>query len=466
MNTGHNRMQVTETLNDGLKRKLSVTIPAADLNTRLSAKLEELKGQANIKGFRPGKVPLAHIKKMYGRSAMSEVMTDAINSTVTETLEQRSERAAAQPKVDLPDDQAVINEVLDGKADLAFDVEYEVLPPVELMDLKGISLVKPVVEITDEELDAEVNRVFAQNRGYTDKGDDGVVEMGDRLGLSFVGKIDGEPFDGGTSDHAHLTVGSGEFIPGFEEQLVGVKKGGSKEVKVTFPADYQNAELAGKDAVFDVTVLHVDGPNTGELDDEFAQRLGVENVQAMRDAVKTQMEAALASMSRQHVKRQILDALDDGHKFDVPAQLVDAEFETIWQRVQHEVESHGRSFEDEGTTEEAARAQYRTIAERRVRLGLVVAEIGNKNDVNVTEEEHQQALIAEVRRFQGQEQQVYDYYRKNPQALAGLRAPVFENKVVDFVAEQGTVEEKTMTRAELAQLIQADEDDVPEEHHH
>lgn len=459
-------MQVTETLNDGLKRKLSVTIPAADLNTRLSAKLEELKGQANIKGFRPGKVPLAHIKKMYGRSAMSEVMTDAINATVTDTLEQRSERAAAQPKVDLPDDQAVINEVLDGKADLAFEVEYEVLPPVELMDLKGISLVKPVVEVTEEELTAEVNRVFAQNRGYTDKGDDGVVEMGDRLGLSFVGKIDGEAFDGGTSDHAHLTVGSGEFIPGFEEQLVGVKKGGSKQVTVTFPADYQNAELAGKEAVFDVEVLHVDGPNTGDLDDEFAKRLGVENVQAMRDAVKTQMETALASMSRQHVKRQILDALDDGHKFDVPAQLVDAEFETIWQRVQHEVESHGRSFEDEGTTEEAARAQYRTIAERRVRLGLVVAEIGNKNDVQVTEEEHQQALIAEVRRFQGQEQQVYDFYRKNPQALAGLRAPVFENKVVDFVAEQGTVEDKTMTRAELAQLIQADEDDVPEEHHH
>jgi trigger factor len=459
-------MQVTETLNEGLKRKLSVTIPAADLNTRLSAKLEELKGQANIKGFRPGKVPLSHIKKMFGRSAMSEVMTDAINSTVSETLEKREERAAAQPKVDLPDDQAVINEVLDGKADLAFDVEYEVLPPVSLMELKGIPLVKPVVEITDEELDAEVNRVFAQNRGYTDKGDEGVVEMGDRLGLSFVGKINGEPFEGGTSDHAHLTVGSGEFIPGFEEQLIGVKKGESKEVKVTFPADYQSEELAGKEAVFDVTVLHVDGPNTGELDDEFAKRLGLENVQALRDAVRTQMEAALASMSRQHLKRQILDALDEGHKFDVPAQLVDAEFETIWQRVQHEVESHGRSFEDEGTTEEAAREQYRKIAERRVRLGLVVAEIGNKNDVNVTEEEHQQALIAEVRRFPGQEQQVYDYYRKNPQALAGLRAPVFENKVVDFIADQGQIEEKKMTRAELAKLIQADEDDVPEEHHH
>ena len=459
-------MQVTETLNEGLKRKLSVTIPATDLNTRLNAKLEELKGQANIKGFRPGKVPLAHIKKMYGRSAMSEVMTDAINATVSDTLDERKERAAAQPKVDLPDDQAVINEVLDGNADLAFEVEYEVLPPVSLMKLEGIKLVKPVIDITDEEVTAEVNRVFAQNRGYTDKGDEGVVETGDRLGLSFVGKIDGKAFDGGTSDHAHLTVGTGEFIPGFEEQLVGMKKGETREIEVTFPADYQSAELAGKKAQFEVNVLHVDGPNTGELNDEFAQRLGVENVEAMRGAVKTQMEAALGTMSRQHMKRQILDALDEGHKFDVPAQLVDAEFATIWQRVEHEVQSHGRSFEDEGTTEEAARAQYKAIAERRVRLGLVVAEIGNQNEVNVTEEEHQQALIAEVRRFPGQEQQVYDYYRKNTQALAGLRAPVFENKVVDFVADKGDITETKMTREELAKLIQADEDEVPEEHHH
>lgn len=459
-------MQVTETLNEGLKRKLSVTIPAKDLVTRLDAKLEELKGQANIKGFRPGKVPTAHLKKVYGRSAMSEVMTDAINSTVSDTLEGRKERAAAQPKVDLPQDQAVINEVLDGKADLAFEVEYEVLPPVTLMELKGVKLNKPVVEISDAELDAEVKRVFNQNRGFTDKGDGAVVADGDRLGLSFVGKIDGVAFDGGTSDHAHLTVGSGEFIPGFEEQLVGMKKGETREIEVTFPADYGNAELAGKKATFEVNILHVDGPNDGELDDDFAKRLGLDSVQALRDAVKAQMQAANESMSRQHVKRQILDALDEGHKFDVPAQLVDAEFDTIWQRVVHEIEHHGRSFEDEGTTEEAAKEQYRKIAERRVRLGLVVAEIGNQNDVQVSDEEHQQALIAEVRRFPGQEQQVYDYYRKNPQALAGLRAPIFENKVVDYIASLGDVTEEKVTRDELAKLIQADEDDVPEEHHH
>jgi trigger factor len=459
-------MQVTETLNEGLKRKLAVVIPAKDLTTRLDAKLDELKGQANIKGFRPGKVPVSHLRKVYGRSAMSEVMSDAINTTVSKTLEERAERAAAQPKVDLTEDQAEINRVLEGEADLSFDVSYEILPPVTLMDFKDIKIDRPVVDIAESDVDAEVQRVFRQNRGYEDKGDDGVVADGDRLGLSFVGTIDGKPFEGGSADHTHLTVGAGEFIPGFEEQLIGVKKGGTKTVQVTFPEDYGNAELQGKKADFEVTVLHVDGPKAGELDDEFAKSLGLDDVAALRDAVREQIGTALGQMSRQAMKRQILDALDDGHKFDVPEQLVEAEFNTIWERVKHEIEHHGRSFEDEGTTEEAAREQYRKIAERRVRLGLVVAEVGNANKIEVTEEEHQQALIAEVRRFQGQEQQVYDYYRKNPQALASLRAPVFENKVVDFVTELATTTDKKMTREELAKVIAADEDEVPEEHHH
>ena len=459
-------MAVTETLNEGLKRKLSLVIPARDLSERLDARLEELKGTANIKGFRPGKVPMAHLKKVFGRSAMSEVLSDAINSTVSKTLDDRSERAATQPKVDLPEDQDVINKVLDGGADLNFEVSYEVLPPVKLMDFKGLKVDRPVVEISEEDVDKEVERVFAQQRGYEEKGEDGVVENGDRLGLSFKGTIKGEAFPGGTSDHAHLVVGSGEFIPGFEEQLVGMKKNETKTVKVTFPKDYAQEDLAGKKADFEVQILHIDGPRSGELNDEFAKNLGLENVAALRDAVKDQMRTALDSMSRQAIKRQVLDQLDEGHKFDVPGQLVDAEFDTIWQRVVHEVEHHGRSFEDEGTTEEAAREQYRTIAERRVRLGLVVAEIGNVNKIDVTEEEHQQALIAEVRRFPGQEQQVYDYYRKNPQALAGLRAPVFENKVVDYVIELAEKTDKAMTRAELSRIIAADDNEVPEEHHH
>jgi trigger factor len=459
-------MQVTETLNEGLKRKLSVVIPKSDLTSRLDARLGELKDRAQIKGFRPGKVPTTHLKKVYGKSAMAEVMQDAINSTVSETLTRRSERAAAQPKVDLPEDQGTINRVLDGESDLAFDVSYEVLPSVSLMDFKSLKLDRPIVDITDEDLEKELQRVFRQNRGYEPKADDGVVAEGDNLGIAFEGKIDGQPFAGGSADHAHVVVGAGDFIPGFEEQLIGMKKGETRSIDVTFPKDYLKEELQGKKATFDVTVLHIDAPQAGELNDDFAKRLGLDDVAALKVAIKEQMTSALASMSRQAMKRQILDALDEGHKFEVPQQLVDAEFQTIWDRVKHEVEQHGRSFEDEGTTEAEAREQYEKIAERRVRLGLVVAEIGNTNKIEVTEDEHQQALIAEVRRFPGQEQQVYDYYRKNPQALAGLRAPVFENKVVDYVAELATQTDKTMSRDELTRIISDEGDEVPEEHHH
>jgi trigger factor len=333
------------------------------------------------------------------------------------------------------------------------------------MDFTAISYNRPSVEIVDSEVDTEVQRVFRQNRGYEDKGENAVVADGDQLGVSFVGTIDGKTFEGGSSDHAHVTVGSGEFIPGFEEQLIGAKKGETKQVTVTFPADYQQADLAGKTAQFDVTILHVDAPRAGELNDDFAKTLGLENIEALREAVKAQMRTALDSMSRQHVKRQILDALDAGHRFDVPQDLVDAEFNQIWQNVQHEIEHHGKSFEDEGTSEAEAREQYQKIAERRVRLGLVVAEVGNENKIEVTDDEHQQALIAEVRRYPGQEQQVYDYYRKNPQALAQLRAPIFENKVVDYVAGLGKAVDKSMTREELAKLIQSDEFDVDGDGH-
>lgn len=461
-------MQVTETLNDGLKRKLSVTIPATDLASRLDAKLADMKDKANIKGFRPGKVPVSHLKKVYGRSAMSEVMQDAINSSVQDSLTERSERAATQPEIDLTDDQSVINKVMDGDADLAFEVSYEILPAIELMDFKTVKLDNPVVDIEEEEIDTEMNKLFLNNREYEEKVDGGVVAEGDKLGLSFEGKIDGEPFEGGKSDHAHLIVGSGDFIPGFEDQVVGMKKGEKRTIKVSFPKDYNSEDLAGKDATFDVEILHIDAPKAGELNDDFAKTLGMDDLAALREAVKGQMASALESLGKQRIKRQVLDALDEGHKLTVPQKLVDEEFKTIWDRVTHEIEQHGKSFEDEGTTEEKARAQYEKIAERRVRLGLVVAEVGNVNEINVGEEELQQALIAEVRRFPGQEQQVYDYYRQNPQAVAGLRAPVFENKVVDFVAELAEKTDKKVTREELAEMIRKDEadDSVPEAHNH
>lgn len=462
-------MNVTETLNEGLRRKLDVTIPATALASKLDEKLDEVRGKVQLKGFRPGKVPASHIKKVYGRSLMSEVLQDSINDTVTKTLQDRSEKAATQPEIDLSEDQAVINRVLEGEEDLSFSMTYEVLPPVALMEFKTIKLEKPLVEVSEKEIDEEVEKFFKQNRGYEDKGDDGVVADGDKVGLSFVGKIDGEPFEGGAADHTHLVVGSGQFIPGFEEKLIGIKKGEEKTIKVTFPKDYQNADLAGKKAEFDVNVLHVDGPKADvELNDEFAKTLGLEDLAALKKAIGDQIEAQNTNLTQQRVKRLVLDALDEGHKFGVPEKLVEAEFNAIWNRVQHEVEHHGKTFEDEGTTEEKAREDYQKIAERRVRLGLVVAEIGNVNEITVSDEEHQQALIAEVRRFPGQEQQVYDYYRKNPNALAGLRAPIFENKVVDFVVELADVKDKKIAREDLVKLVQEGEDgfDIDSDHDH
>jgi len=461
-------MTVTEQLNEGLKRKLGIKIPASDLVARLDAKLNELKDKANIKGFRPGKVPVSHLKKVYGRQTMSEVVQDAINSSVQENLEKRKERAAMQPAIDAGEDQAQIAKVLDGEADLEFTVTYEILPSIELMDFKTIKIDQPVVEIEDKEVETELERLFTSQRQYEDKGDKGVVANGDKVGLNFEGKIDGVPFDGGKADHSHLVIGSGDFIPGFEDKLIGMKKGEKGVIDVTFPKDYSSDKLAGKDATFDVEILHVDAPKEGKVDDEFAKTLGMDDLAALKDAIKSQMSSALESMGATRVKRQILDALDVAHKLDVPQTLIEAEFKSIWDRVTHEIKEHGKSFEDEGTTEEKAKAQYTRIAERRVRLGLVVAEIGQENKIEIAEEEMQQALIAEVQKFPGQEQEVYDYYRKNPDAIAGLRAPIYETKVVNFVAELADKTEKKVTREELAQMIKKDEedDDVPQEHDH
>ncbi len=452
-------MQINETINEGLKRKLSITIAAKDLSSQLDEKLNEIKERAHIKGFRPGKVPLSYLKKIYGRSTMSEVMQNAINAGVQEALEQRKEKPAMQPKIDLSDDQAIINKVLNGEADLEFAVSYEIIPSFDLMDLKEIKIETPIVDIEESEVEEELNRLFLNQRQYEAKADDAKIEKGDKIGLNFEGKINGKPFEGGKSEHAHLVIGSSEFIPGFEDQLIGMKKGEKGEVKVTFPKDYSNKELAGKKAVFDVEILHIDAPKQAEIDDEFAKTLGLENLEALREAVKDQMAKALQSMGAQRVKRQVLDALDEGHKFEVPTQLVEAEFNAIWDRINHEMKEHGKSFEDEGTTEEKAKEQYNKIAERRVRLGLVVAEIGNVNKIEITQEELQQALIAEVRRFPGQEKEVYEYYSKNPEAVNALRAPLYEDKVVNFITELAQKSEKKVTREELAEMIRKDEED-------
>jgi trigger factor len=440
-------MQVTETLSEGLKRELRIVVPASELGNKLSTRLDELSKTVTLKGFRPGKVPVAHIKRVFGRSAMAEIVQNTIDETTQKTLADRGERPASQPSVELGEDQGEAEKVLSGDADLAYSMKYEVLPAVALADFKGLKVERPVYNVDDAEIDAELKTLAENARPYQPK--DGAAENGDQLAIAYVGKIDGVPFENGADENGRIRLGSGQFIPGFEDQLVGAKTGDQRVVKVTFPADYGAAQLAGKAAEFDVTVKSVEAPGEANADDELAKRLGLDNIEALRNAVRRQVESRYTEQIRQKVKRQVLDQLDETHKFDLPPSMVEQEFDNLWRQVNQELERAGRTFADEKTTEDDARADYRKIAERRVRLGLVLSEIGERNNIAVTEEETQQALTAALRQFPGQERRIYEFYRSNPQALAALRAPIFEEKVVNYILELADVTDKKVTKEEL-----------------
>ncbi|MFK8034919.1 MAG: trigger factor [Hyphomicrobiales bacterium] len=453
-------MQVSETLNEGLKRELDIVIPATQMKDRMEAKLVELKDQVQLKGFRKGKVPIAHLRQMYGKSIMSDLLQEELNSSSQKAISDRSEKPAMQPKIELTEDQGEAEKMLSGDADLAYKLAYEIVPVIEELDYGKLNIERPVVDVADAEVDERLDEIGSSNRPYETR--DGAAVDGDRLTIAYLGKLDGEPFEGGQDDNAMLVLGSNQFIPGFEEQLVGVKAGDEKTIKVKFPDDYQAEQLKGQDAEFDVTVRDVAAPGEVVLDDEFATRLGMESLEKLREAVQQQVESQYGTMTRQKVKRQLLDQLDEMHQFELPPTLVEQEFENIWRQVTHDIENHGKSFEDEGTTEDEAKADYQKIAERRVRLGLVLAEIGDKNEVKISDEELQRALMDQIRQFPGQEQQAFDYYRNNPEAMASLRAPIFEEKVVDYLLELATVTDKTVTKEELA----ADDEDDGEHHHH
>jgi trigger factor len=460
-------MNVTETSVEGLRRQLKVVIGAEELEQRLSARLDELKGRARIKGFRPGRVPKEHLRKVYGRSVMAEVVQQAVAETSREALSQREERPAFQPTVALPEDEAEIDKIFAGTSDLAFTLSFEVLPKFELMDFSKIALDKPVAAVTEADIDKSIERVRAANLRYTPK--DGAAETGDRLLIDFTGSIDDKPFEGGSTEDAPIILGGGNFIPGFEEGLAGARAGEEREVEATFPENYPEASLAGKAARFAVKVKEVGAPETPPLDDEFAKSLGLESVTKLRETIKQRLEQDRASASRLKLKRALLDALNEGHSFDLPPTLVDNEFQAIWQQVTADLERSKRSFEDEGTTEEKARADYRDIAARRVRLGLILSEVGARNPINVSDEEVSRALLERVRQFPGQERKVYDYYRSNPQLLAELRAPIFEDKAVDFILELAKVTDTKVSPEELYADPDGDHDhdhDHGHDHHH
>ncbi len=440
-------MQVTETAAAGLKREYRVVVPLSELAGKVSERLDEIKGRVQLKGFRPGKVPAAHLKRLYGKSAMAEVVEAAVREANSKIVTDNNLKLATEPKVVLPTEEGAIEGVIDGKTDLAYTVEMEIVPPITLADFKAIKLARLTAPVTDAEIDQALQALADQSKPFNAK--EGAAEKGDRVVISYQGSMGGQLFEGGSAEDVPVVLGSAQLIPGFEDQLVGMKAGDKKTFDIKFPDGYGAANLAGKDASFAVTVKTVEAPGTVTVDDEFAKTLGVESLAKLRDALRERIEREHAAATRQKVKRALLDQLDERHKFEPPPSLVEEEFKGVWTSVENDLKQQGRSFADEGTTEEKARADYRAIAERRVRLGLVIAEIGEKNNIKVTDDQLSQAVVAQARMMPGREQQVWDYYRNNPGALAAIRAPLFEDKVVDFLLELAEVTDKEVSREEL-----------------
>jgi trigger factor len=441
-------MQVTEINAQGLKREYQVLLAAQELEERLTSELAGMKDKVQLKGFRPGKVPVAHLRKVYGRSVMADVVQNAVNEANRKIVTDNNLKLALEPQIEFPSDQKEVEKALDAKADLAFKVALEVMPSFELADLSDVSLTKLVAKPSDEEVNEALERMAGQSRPFTER-EEGAAEKGDRVTIDFVGRIDGEEFQGGKGEGIDLELGSNTFIPGFEDQLVGAKVGEQRLVKVAFPAEYGAEQLAGKDAEFDVTVTKIQQPGEAKVDDEFAKTMGMESLADLKDAISKAIGTDYEAASRRRLKKGLLDALDGKYAFELPPSLVAQEFAAVWAQVEQDLKTRGKTFEDEGTDEEKAKAEYKTIAERRVRLGLVLAQVGESADIKVSDEEVNQALIARVRQFPGQEQQVWDFYRKNAQALAELRAPLFEEKVVDHVLGQVKVTEEPVSKDAL-----------------
>jgi trigger factor len=441
-------MQVTETLNSGLKREIKITVPASDMEARLMQRLSDAKDKVRLKGFRPGKVPVQHLRKVYGKSFMAEVVNEILSDSTRSVLDERGEKAAMQPEVKMTEDEKEAEKILAGGADFEFSMAYEIIPAIELEDYSGISVTRPVYDVPEDEVEKQVAVVADSARSYEPK--KGKAEEGDKVTIDYLGKLDGEPFEGGAAEDSDLVLGSNQFIPGFEEQLVGVKEGDEKTIEVTFPEAYAAEHLAGRKATFDIKVKQVRKPGALEINDELAKNLGLESADKLREIVRGQIESQYGNVTRQKVKRQILDALDETYKFEAPSKLVEAEFQNIWAQVTRDLERANRTFADEETTEEEARAEYQRLAERRVRLGLVLAEIGEKAAVTVSDDELQRALYDQIRRFPAsQQQEAFNFYRENPSALAGVRAPLFEEKVIDHLMSQIKVADRKVSKEEL-----------------
>jgi trigger factor len=422
-------------------------LPATELEERLNSELSTLKDRVRINGFRPGKVPVGHLRKVYGRSVMADVLQNAVNEANRKIVEDNNLKLAHEPQIQFPESQEEVEKAMEAKGDLAFTVALEVLPVFELADLSDVTVKKPVADVTDAEITESLERMAKQNRSFEPK--EGAAVDGDRVVVDFVGRIDGTEFEGGNGEDIRVELGSNTFIPGFEDQLLGLKAGDTKLVKVTFPVNYMAAHLAGKDAEFDVTVKEIEAPGELKIDDEMAKGFGMDSLDKLKDAIRDAIKRDFDAQSRRKVKKDLLDSLDAKYSFELPPTLVEQEFAAVWSQVVGDMKSNNRTFEDESTTEDEAKAEYRKIAERRVRLGLVLAQIGEKTDIKISDDEVTQALIERVRQYPGQERQVWEFYQKNPQALAEIRAPLFEEKVVDQILSQVKVDEETVSKDAL-----------------
>ncbi len=439
-------MQVTETLSEGLKRAFTVVLPASDVQTLREARLTDLGKQLRIPGFRPGKVPLPVVRQRYGSAVTAEVLEQSVTDAVRQVLSDRGLRAAMQPRIDL------VN--ADPASDIEFKMELELLPEISIPDLGSLELTRRKAEVAPDTLEQALGNVAQRNRTWAEVsaeelGDRG-AQGGETLQVDYVGRIDGAEFPGGSGQDVNIELGGSGFIPGFAEQLEGMKPGETRTITVTFPADYGARDLAGKEAAFEVTAKAVRKSEVPAVDEAFAAGLGFETLEELRDFVSRQIQREYDGLSRVRLKRDLLDRLNGMVDFALPEGMVEAEFKQIWDRVEEDRKADRLDDDDKDKDEETLRRDYRQIAERRVRLGLLLAEIGRTNGIQVTNDELNRAMRAEAARYPGQEAQVLDFFRKNPAAADGLRGPIFEEKVVDFVVDQAKVTDEAVAPAALA----------------
>ncbi|MGR3551614.1 trigger factor [Pseudooceanicola sp.] len=442
-------MQVTETLNEGLKRGYQITLPASELDAKVNEKLTEAQPEVEMKGFRKGKVPMALLKKQFGQRIIGEAMQEAIDGAMSKHFDDSGEKPAMQPQVEMVD-----GETWKEGDDVVVTMNYEALPVIPDVDLSSIELERMVVKAEDSAIEEALKNLADSAQDFEAK--DGAAEDGDQVVIDFLGKVDGEAFEGGTAEDYPLVLGSNSFIPGFEEQLVGTEAGEEKNVEVSFPEEYGAEHLAGKAAVFECKVKEVKKPVAAKIDDELAKKYGAEDLAGLKTQVAERLEAEYAGASRAVMKRGLLDALDKVVSFDLPPSLVDAEAKQIAHQLWHEEnpDVEGHDHPEIETTEE-----HKTLAERRVRLGLLLAELGQKAEVEVTDAEMTQAIMNQARQYPGQERQFFEFVQQNQQMQQQMRAPIFEDKVVDNVFEQAKVTDKEVSKEELEKAIESLEDE-------